>query len=415
MKAMGSQLGAQSVLLGSDFKSLAATRSLSRRGVRVTLVDSDPRPAWYSRHVARRMRWFTNLGDPALVDKLLESARSEGLAGAVLFPMQDDAVELVSRNHQRLSSAFVLTTPPWESLRRAHVKALVNQAADAVGVDHPATWQPLSEDELASLPVRFPAIVKPAVSTALVNALHRKALFAGTREQLVEQYRLAARYVPASEVLVQEFVPGGGEAQLSFCGVVDAGRVLGYMTARRLRQYPIDFGLSSSFVEAIELPQLIAPSTRLLEQLELSGLVEIEFKRHAKTGVLHLLDVNVRAWAWHELCTAAGIDMIDLEFRRVTGEAIPRVAPRYGLRWRRTVTDILAGFALMRAGQVSVASYLRSVRGRTVHSTLDLRDPLPAMADLPVAAIRLAKRVTKYRRPATTAGYSAKHSPGPSQ
>lgn len=401
----------EAVLLGSDFKSLAAVRSLSRRGVRVTVVDSDPRSAWYSRHVRRRLRWSTNLGDTALVDRLLAAARDDGLRGAVLFPMQDDAVELVSRNHQRLSAAFVLTTPAWESLRRAHVKALAYQAADAAGVDHPATWQPQTEDEVNELPVRFPAIVKPAVSTALISSLHRKALFARTREQLVEQYRLAAKYVSTSELLVQEFIPGGGEQQFSFCGVADGGRVLAHMTARRLRQFPIDFGMSSSFVEAIDVPDLYAPASRLLAELDLSGLVEVEFKQHIETGAFHLLDVNVRAWAWHDLCRASGLDMIDLEFRRVTGEPIPRLEARYGMSWRRSVTDIPAGWALIRAGHITLGSYLRSLRGPTVHSTLDVLDPLPTLADLPVAVIRVARRAQRHPVQAPGNGLSATRSP----
>ncbi|HEY6399624.1 MAG TPA: hypothetical protein VIX82_19430, partial [Solirubrobacteraceae bacterium] len=42
------------VLLGSDFKALAAVRSLRRLGVPAVLVDNQPRAAWYSRYVQSR-------------------------------------------------------------------------------------------------------------------------------------------------------------------------------------------------------------------------------------------------------------------------------------------------------------------------------------------------------------------------
>ena len=398
-------------MLGSDFKALAAARSLSRRGVRVAVVDSDLRSAWYSRHVATRIHWSSSLDDPALVTRLVRAAQEEGLGGAVLFPMQDDSLELVSRHHDRLSAVFVLTTPPWEMLRRAHQKSLAYEAAERAGVEYPLTWQPASVAELRQLPIRFPAIVKPIVSTALVRSIHRKALYAENSEQLAELFQVALRYVAATGLLVQEFIPGGGEEQLAFCSLVENGRILASMTARRLRQFPIDFGMSSSFVEAVAIPELHDPAQRLLAELGLSGIVELEFKRHAVNGMFYLLDINFRAWAWHSLCRACGVDFIDLEFRRVTNQALPTITPSYGVRWRRVMTDIPAGASLIRAGKITLRAYLRSLRGPITGSVLDLTDPLPALLDPPVAAIRLLRRPRTRPEPDTRVGEGVHEAP----
>ena len=395
--------GGSALLLGSDFKALAAARSLSRLGVRVTVVDSDPRSAWYSRHVARRVRWHSSLDDAALVDRLLAGARDEGMAGAVVFPMQDEAVELVSRHHRELSAAFVLTTAPWDRLRRAHQKTLMYEASNAAGVRHPMTWMPANEEQLRQLPIVFPAIIKPAVSPLLVNAIRRKALLAEDWTELLDKYRLAARHVSANQLLVQEFIPGGGEQQFSYCALSVEGTVLTSMTARRLRQYPIDFGMSSSFVEAVEVPELEAPSKRLLTELGLSGILELEYKRHPISGEYHLLDINVRPWAWHGLCTACGVDFIELEYRRVTGGSIPATKPRYDVRWRRFITDVPAGAALLRAGQIGLGAYMRSLRGRTASSVFELGDPLPALADVPISALRVLRRRRRRSPHATVA------------
>ena len=380
------------LLLGSDFKALAAVRSLARRRIPVAVLDSDPRSAWYSRYVGRRLRWHSGLDDPALAEWLLAQ---KDLAGAVLLPMQDDAVELISRNHARLAASFVLTTPPWHILVRAHQKALAYEAADCAGVDHPLTWQPSSAADLAHLPIRFPAIVKPTVPLPLVHALHRKALYAADEGQLGALYSLALKHISPSGLLVQEFIPGGGESQFSYCAILERGTVLASMTARRRRQYPIDFGLSSSFVEAVDVPELHEPAQRLLAELRLSGLVEVEFKRHPGTLAFHLLDVNARAWAWHGLCSECGVDFIDLEYRRVNGEPIPEVKPHYGARWRRGLTDLLAGMALMRAGETTLSSYLASLRGGSTPAVFQATDPWPALVDVPIAALRMLGRRRK--------------------
>jgi D-aspartate ligase len=84
--------------------------------------------------------------------------------------------------------------------------------------------------------------------------------------------------------------------------------VLLSMTAKRLRQYPIDYGLSSSLVEAVEVPGLLEPAQKLLGYMGVSGMVEVEFKYDQRDEQYKLLDINTRPWGWHTLCMACGIE-----------------------------------------------------------------------------------------------------------
>ena len=54
--------------------------------------------------------------------------------------------------------------------------------------------------------------------------------------------------------MIQELIPGGGETQFSYGAICENGRVLASVVARRTRQYPVDFGRSSSFVETVDAP-----------------------------------------------------------------------------------------------------------------------------------------------------------------
>lgn len=56
------------------------------------------------------------------------------------------------------------------------------------------------------------------------------------------------------------------------------------LVARRTRQYPIDFGVISTFVETVEQAAFEVAACRFLAALRFSGLVEIEF---ARDGPLH--------------------------------------------------------------------------------------------------------------------------------
>ena len=380
------------LLLGSDFKALGVARSLGRRGVSVAVVDSLPRSAWFSRHVSRRFHWREPMLGTAFVDFLLDLARTSGTAGSLLWPAQDDALEAVARDWRRLSGPYRLVTQPWDVIRHAHDKSLLNDAADQVGVQHPRTWYPLDEPSVRMLPIRFPAIVKPAISVRLQQSIGRKALAAKDMNELAQAYRLAARIVSTGDLMVQEVV--SGEMQSSVGALADGGEVMSAMTARRTRQYPIDYGLGSSFVEAVEVAGTIEPARRIIRRLGLSGMVEVEFIHDPDDAEPKLLDVNPRPWGWHTLCIACGLDFPAMEYERALGRPGPSVEPRYGTRWVRMLTDLPAGVQSIRAGQLTPRAYVRSLfAGKTVGSVFDLRDPLPAAGDLAVAAIRLSQRL----------------------
>ena len=98
--------------------------------------------------------------------------------------------------------------------------------------------------------------------------------------------------------MIQELIPGDGMAQFSYAAVWDRGKPIASLVAQRRRQYPVEFGFTSTFVETVEQTQIEADAFRFLASLDYSGPVEIEFKYDARDGRYKILDVNARAWAW---------------------------------------------------------------------------------------------------------------------
>lgn len=381
------------VLLGSDFKALGVARSLGRRGIPIVVLDNSPRSAWFSRYVIKRVRWPGPLDGRPLVDFLLEFALRDHMQQWILFPVQDDAVEFAARNTHALAGHYRMATQDWNVIQWAADKRLTDHMAHQVGVPYPKTWYPTGEDDIRMMDIQFPAIIKPARSICLQRTLRRKALPATDTMALIDQYRLAIQTISPDEIMVQEVIPGDGHTQFSVAAYSHEGRMLLAMTARRTRQYPIDYGLSSSFVEALEIPELFQPAERLLRFLGVSGMVEVEFKHDARDGQYKLLDVNVRPWGWHTLCIASGLDFPYIHYRDLLGQPLPATAVlNYRHRWIRALTDIPAGWQEARAGIASPWSYLRSVLGPTVFSVFDIRDPLPAAGDFAVAFCRLVRR-----------------------
>uniref|UniRef100_UPI002ACC3163 carboxylate--amine ligase n=2 Tax=Thermogemmatispora sp. TaxID=1968838 RepID=UPI002ACC3163 len=388
------------LILGSDFKALGVVRSLGRRGIRCMVIDAVPRSAWFSRYTRRRIRWHGSLGDEALLRFLLSLGSASTLQGAVLFPLQDEAVELVSRHYAELAPLYRLTTPPWEIARWALDKRLTYQMAEQLAIPAPRTWYPASEEALASLDLQFPLIVKPAISVHLQYTLHLKALEARNYAELLAAYRQARSVLDADEILLQELIPGSGLSQYSVGAFCSQGQVLSALTARRLRQYPIDYGLGSSFVEAVEVPALYPLAEKILRFMGVSGMIEVEFKFDQRDSLYKLLDINLRPWGWHTLCIACGLDLPYLQYCQAIGIAgeIP-LSLRYGVRWLRLLTDLPAGFQEIRAGLTNPFAYLRSLVGPVTFSVFALNDPLPAFGDLLVAVLRATHLMRPYPRP----------------
>jgi predicted ATP-grasp superfamily ATP-dependent carboligase len=284
---------------------------------------------------------------------------------------------------------FRLRTPPWEIMRWAYDKHRMNERAAALGLDLPRSLSAGSRDDLLNADLRFPVILKPAVKHQGNAFTLAKAWRADDRASLLARYDTAVALVGADAVVVQELIPGRGAAQFSYAALWDRGRPVASLTARRSRQYPIDFGYTSTFVETIARADVEHAACRFLESLGYDGLVEVEFKHDARDGRLKLLDVNARVWTWIALGGRAGVDFPHLFWRLAMGETLPSARGAAGVGWMHASRDIVAACQEIAAGHLAPRDYLSSLRGPLQFAALAADDPLPAVIDVPLSLARV--------------------------
>jgi predicted ATP-grasp superfamily ATP-dependent carboligase len=306
----------------------------------------------------------------------------------VLFPTSDESAALLSKFHNALSRRFRVSTPTWDVLRWAYDKRLTYRLAAGEKVDYPSTIYPANEADLEAVACSFPAILKPATHAAVNRFTADKAWPAANREELLARYRKARELVPPDLILVQELIPGGGESQFSYAALCCDGQPIASLTARRTRQYPIDFGYSSSFVETLDIPEIVARSRRLMAAIRYTGLVEVEYKLDARDGRYKLLDINPRLWTWSALGGRAGVDFPYLLWQMMVGMPVPQKTACEGVRWVRMSTDVPAAIHEMLRGRLSPGGYLRSLRGPLEFALIAADDPLPGLLDLPLFAYK---------------------------
>jgi D-aspartate ligase len=376
------------LVVGGNLNGLSIARSLGRHGVPVWVVSPpNVRLASFSRYTRRTLPWPAG-DDETQVEYLLEVAARNNLDQWVLFPTSDESAALLSRFHSRLSRRFRVSAPTWNVLRWAFDKRLTYRLAADQHVDYPTTFYPLADADLEQVNCEFPAILKPAIHASINRLTEDKAWRVANRDELVAKYREARDLMPADLILVQEMIPGGGEAQFSYAALCCDGKPIASLTARRTRQYPIDFGYSSSFVETFNVPEIIGPSERLLSAIHYTGIVEVEYKFDARNGRYKLLDINPRLWTWSPLGGRAGIDFPYLLWQMMQGKPVVRQTAPAGVRWVRMSTDVPAAFHEILRGRLNLGSYFRSLRGPLQFALVAADDPLPGLMDLPIFAFK---------------------------
>ncbi len=375
------QVGA--LITGADYRGLGVARSLGRRGIPFLLLK---RPSHYlaavSKYAHNSEVW--PLGDESQdLDFILDLAERKGVKGWVLIPTDDAAVGLVARHHDVLAKQFCLTTPPWEKLSCFCDKRQLNKIGRELNVDQPWTVYPRDREEVTQLRCSFPVIIKPALREAYNRLTTAKAWRVDDRASLIARYDEACSMMAPELVMIQEMIPGWGEAQFSYAALCQDGRPLASVVARRARQYPMDFGQFSTYVETIDDPGVVEPSVRLLEAARYTGLVEVEFKRDPRDGRFKVLDVNPRVWGWHTLGARVGVDFSYLLWRMVRSKAVPEVHGGPGARWIRMSTDLPIAILEIMRGRLSFGDYLRSLRTPFECAVFATDDPLPAMLEMP--------------------------------
>ncbi len=370
------------VILGGSFHSLGAARNLAKHGVPVCVLDSGVCVAQFSRSVRRFLKCPSADDEARFVEFLVRIAAERNMNDWVLFPSTDEHVRILAQHRERLSEHYLVTTPPWEVVKFLYDKRLTHRLAEERQVPVPETYNPDNVDDLDSLSLDFPVVLKPAISKHFMSVTKKKAYRANNKEELVDLYERMAGVINPFEILIQELIPGRAENLFSFVGFFKDGVPVAGLSARRPRQHPMEFGRASTFVETVNVPELETLATKFLTGIAFSGLAEVEFMYDQKDARFELLEVNPRIWGWHTIAIHAGLDLPYLAYADAIGQEVAVGPLREGVKWIRLVTDIPTAIPEILSGRLAMRQYLASMSGDIGFAVLSLSDPLPFMADL---------------------------------
>ena len=161
----------------------------------------------------------------------------------------------------------------------------------------------------------------------------------------------------------------------------DAGRVLASFIGRKVRTFPAGAG-ESAFIELAHDDGLDALGRGLAGHIPLRGFFKMDFKRDARDGRWHLLEINARASLWLNLGAANGVNLASVGYDYLVHGVCPLPArARTDYRWLSLRLDYRAARELRQRGELGLVRWLWSIlASRNIYNLFSLSDPGPWVA-----------------------------------
>jgi len=275
--------------------AVAFVRSLGRRGVEtIAAGERQQTPAVASRYFDEAVELpdpFTDL--LAYRDALL--ALAERSSVRTIVPVREPDVYVLAKYRASFGDHVATLWPDAETLERAHDRVALADAARAAGVAVPETelltavdsWtdRRIVKARYGFLADRYVDDIEPATARQMGATRYVDPGVPPDVDAVVEEMG----HVP----IVQEYVEG---TEYTIRALYDRGeRVLSTGKAlRRGMKYPRG---PSVYHEAVDIPELEAAGTAVLDELDWHGPASVGFIRDAETGTFKLLEINPRFWA----------------------------------------------------------------------------------------------------------------------
>ena len=366
------------IIIGGHFQGLGLLRNLARHNVPTYLLHQNMCIARFSRYAKRFSKCPDVRTESLFLEFLMDLARKENLKGWMIYPNDDEMVRLLARHKEQLEEYYRVTTPPWDIVKLAYEKILTYKLAEECGIAIPRTFYPRNAEELEQLDLKFPVIIKPSERQPFLRIMQKKAILVDNMSKLSDEYAKAIKAVDSNQLLmVQELIPGGPQNLFSVGSLCRSGKLLARVVVRRPRQWPMDFGRSSTFVETVDIPELEDMTSRILGAMGYCGLSEVEFMFDTRDGEYKFLEINARPWGWHTIAIGAGVELPYLSYLDMLGENVRQDGFITGVKWFRLLTDVPTAMGEVLKGRMKITDYFKSLSGKKQYAVISMRDPLP--------------------------------------
>ncbi len=388
----------KAVILGSNYYiGLSAIRCLGVEGVHTVAIDYSDKDRYgaKSKYCSEKLIAPHYKKDKEGFIKFLKEYAGREALPPVLIPCHDSYVEVVDEYLDELKELYLIPQTEAGLYTKVMNKETLHRLAVEKGVAVPETVR-VNEDnfyEKIETMVRYPCIVKPVDSSAFVAKFRTKIFKVNNKEELEKALERAQN--ANLEVIVQRIIPGFDDHMYTFDAYLNQdSKVTHWMTARKYRQYPINFG-ASVYTGQKYVPELYDIGAKFLEGIKYKGFAEIEFKKDAETGQYYLIEINARITNFNNLIYKVGLNVPYITYMEMIGQPLePKAITEDTNRvfWY-VYEDILAVKDYIKTGQLSFGEVAKSLLKPKAYAIWSLSDPMPAFGFFGMTVRNVFKKI----------------------
>lgn len=356
------------VITGADHPTgLGTARALKGEGATLIGFCSNPGSRYCTSNSWDQIITVDS-NEEALLKAIIKLGRSSDFEQMLLFPSQDEFVELVSAHREELERYYEFVLPERESINLLLNKALFYPWARGNGYPVPESHIVSTREELEKVlsDMKFPVILKTALRTREwdKHSPLEKVITLNKRDDIsdigFDIFSVSKKY------LVQQWIPGK-DKNIFFCLIYfdRNGRELGHFTGRKLVQWPLNNGSTAACVSAPD--DVIYPLAReVLMSAGMKGLGSLEVKLNELDRRYYIIEPTVgRNDLQSYLAVAGGINLTSMAFKDAIGEKVETEDNRREAAWIDE-NGLLEAF-LAAPGKKQILELLqRQVRGKKI-------------------------------------------------
>jgi len=199
------------------------------------------------------------------------------------------------------------------------------QCCEKLGVPVPKTIsleQPADIKRIVNL--KFPIIVKPQTKLTLRDEHFRNTTINNHKDLDRLHVMLEEKMYGGGQLLASEIIPGSSDNIYAYVGYRNKnGAILNEWTGRKLSQFPDDFGTFASATNELH-PTILKHGRTLLNEMNLMGICEAEFKFDPRDNNFKFIEINLRTMLWNGIGHLSGVDLMYTQYLDGIGEKTPR-------------------------------------------------------------------------------------------
>ncbi|MCG8696854.1 MAG: ATP-grasp domain-containing protein [Bacteroidales bacterium] len=368
------------LVLGGHVQALTIVRIAGYNNIPCAVSSNDKLClARYSKYCSK----FYHYTSPELLDRLIEIGESNLHRNWVVFPTNDYQVQILSKNKKKLEQYFTLAVDDWEKASIFWSKKQTYRLAKKNQVPIPKTFTPTDIEEIGSIDINFPCIIKPDVMHIFRSKYGVKVLKCSSRDELISNYQKIKSEVPDLELIVQEIIDGSYDNQYSVGILCINNRIVTHIVAKRARQHPINFGNATTFAYSANIPEILQYAKKIIENSGFTGICEVEFMYDAKSSEYKLLEVNPRTWKWHGIQIPANTPFVLNYFNYLVNKQIPEFnSTEKPATWRHITVDLSIFILMLLKGLNPFRHSKQKVKHKHRFAVLNIKDLKPFLMEL---------------------------------